>query len=133
MPQRLVWISGAVLIVLLVGACRTKPILNVADAPLATPPGATLEDVGAAVRRAGAGLGWEMQETGPSEMKGTLNLRKHVAVVNIRYTLRSVSIVYVSSENLKSNGTSIHRNYNNWVNNLRARIQEEVSLGATGG
>jgi hypothetical protein len=90
----------------------------------------TLSQRAAEIRRAGAGLGWVMQEQGPGLMRGTLNLRTHQAVVDIPYDTRRFSIRYVSSANLDYTGSTIHRNYNTWVRNLQNAIV--VQSGAQG-
>ena len=114
------------LAVTLVTACRTVPILT-PDAPLSPPASATLADIGRAVVAAGTDLGWviELQESG--EARGTLSLRDHQAVVKIRFSKQSLQIDYVSSLNLLHSGNDIHRNYNNWVKNLRVEIQKRVA------
>ena len=82
----------------------------------------TLAQRAAEIRRAGAGLGWVMQDQGPGLMRGTLNVRTHQAVVDIPYDTRRFSIRYVTSTNLDYNGSTIHRNYNSWVRNLQNAI-----------
>jgi len=84
----------------------------------------------AEIRRAGAGLGWVMQDQGPGLMRGTLNLRSHQAVVDIPYDARRFSIRYAGSTNLDYTGSTIHRNYNSWVRNLQNAIL--VQSGAQG-
>ena len=115
---------------LLVGqGCRTTaPTLNVTNAPLGTPPGSrlTLEDVSRAIWAAGKRLGWEMQQVRPGELTGTLNVRKHQAVVAITHDTSTFSINYRGSLNLRQHDGEIHRNYNNWVNNLARSIQAEM-------
>jgi hypothetical protein len=91
---------------------------------------ATLAQRAAEIRRAGAGLGWVMQDQGPGLMRGTLNIRSHQAVVEIPYDTRRFSIRYVTSTNLDYTGSTIHRNYNNWVRNLQNAIV--VQSGAQG-
>jgi hypothetical protein len=116
--------------VLLVGSgCRTTaPILNVTKEPLGAPPGSQvmLEDVSRAIWAAGKHLGWEMQQVRPGELIGTLNLRRHQAVVSITHDTSTFSINYRGSINLRHHDSEIHRNYNNWINNLRKSIQAEM-------
>ena len=61
-------------------------------------------------------------------MKGTLKLRRHVAVVAITYDAKSFSINYVSSQNLLQKGGQIHKSYNRWIRNLEGAIRREASL-----
>lgn len=113
-------------LVFLVAACN-RPVMNVDDQALNPPPGATGKQVGDAIRRAGAGLGWNMKATGPGKIEATLRLRTHVAVVDIAYSTKSFSISYKDSENLGYDGTNIHKNYNGWVQNLEKAIVAQVS------
>jgi hypothetical protein len=112
---------------LLVG-CRTAPIHNVKDAPVAVPTGqaATLASVEQAIIRAGNGLGWQMKTEKPGLIVGTLNLRTHTAVVDIPFTEKSYSILYRSSVNLDQQGDNIHSNYNGWVQNLDNAIRRQL-------
>lgn len=82
------------------------------------------------IRRAGAGLGWRMEQQGPGLVRGTLNLRTHQAVVDIPYDTQRFLIRYVSSTNLDYDGQVIHRNYNSWVQNLQRAIMAQPPVGA---
>ena len=77
--------------------------------------------------RAGAALGWQMKEERPGMLVGTLNLRKHVAVVSIPYTANSYSVQYRSSVNLDEKDGQIHKNYNGWIQNLTRGINAQLS------
>jgi hypothetical protein len=82
------------------------------------------------IRRAGAGLGWRMEQQEPGLIRGTLNLRTHQAVVDIPYDTQRFSIRYVSSNNLDYDGRAIHRNYNSWVQNLQNAIMAQPPTAA---
>jgi len=125
----------ALLVVLLivVGGCRTAPIQNVSRAPLTTVSATkvTMADVSKAISTAGGRMGWVMQEVRPGELLGILTVRKHVAVVAITHDTSTFNIAYKDSQNLMHQGDEIHRNYNRWVQNLRQAIQSEVArIGA---
>ena len=114
-------------VAILVSGCTTQPVYNVSDAPVsASKPNPTLDDVSKAIVRAGAALGWQMKQTKPGHMLGTLYLRKHVAVVDINYTAKSYSISYRDSTELDYDGTNIHKNYNGWIQNLDKGIQAQL-------
>ncbi len=110
------------------GACRTAPIRNVPDTPLASAPGArlTLKEVSKAIWRAGRDLGWRIDEVRPGELTGTLKIRRHVAVVAIVHDTSTFRISYKDSANLLHAGEEIHKRYNTWVRNLETAIQREV-------
>src|SRR4051794_10880462 len=106
----------ATIILLAAGCTGPRPIYNVSDGVISSSkPNATTEEVGKAIIRAGAALGWNMQETAPGQILGTLNLRTHMAAVNVNYDARSYSIRYKDSSNLGYDGTNIHSNYNGWI------------------
>jgi len=111
-------------------SCRTAPIYNVDHQAIATPAGKslTMKQVRAAIVRAGASRGWAMKDAGPGHLVGTLHLRTHVAVVDIRYTTKYYSIHYKSSKNLRYDGKHIHSNYNGWIENLQHDITTQLTL-----
>jgi hypothetical protein len=121
-------VVASVLVLLAVGCRGSVPVYNVTDAPVsASKPNPSLDDVGKAIQRAGATLGWQMKETKPGHMLGTLNLRKHVAVVDVNYSVKSYSIKYKDSTELDYNDGNIHPNYNGWIQILDKGIRAQLS------
>jgi hypothetical protein len=113
---------------LLLGACRIAPaVYTVNEAPvisnLSSP---AKEDVRKAILRAGATLGWQVKDNGPNAMIAVLNLRTHSATVDIPYNAKQYSILYKDSANLNYDGTSIHKNYTGWVQNLQKGIEAQL-------
>ena len=104
--------------------CKSAPVYNVVDAPITT-SGAQLQSaqVRNAIIQAGTGLGWQMREERPGLILASLNLRSHMALVEIPYDTNSYSIRYRDSTNLKYDGSKIHSNYNGWVQNLDNAIR----------
>jgi hypothetical protein len=112
------------------GACmRCGPIQNVTDVPVPSASGKALssDEVRKAIVRAGTTLGWQMNAGAPGKVAGTLNVRKHTAVVEIPYSSRSYSINYKSSVNLNEEEGQIHNNYNGWVKNLAKGIDANLA------
>lgn len=110
-------------------SCRVAPIYNVSNAPITAPKAdISLSDVEKAIMRAGASLGWQMRPTSPGLIVGTLVLRTHTAVVDIKYDTTSYSITYKDSKNLQYDGTNIHSNYNGWIQRLDNSIKAQLSL-----
>jgi hypothetical protein len=109
-------------------ACTIQPIHNVKGAPVETPGGKppTLAEVEKAVVRAGTALGWKMQPVRPGVMVGTLNLRRHSAIVDVTFDTRTFNITYKDSVELDYDGTNIHRNYNGWIQNLDKGIRAQL-------
>lgn len=120
-------IFAIILIAVLLGACRTATVYEVKSAAivsnLANP---SKDEVRKAIVRAAYGLGWQIKDNGPDAMIGTLMLREHTAVVDIPYSTKQYSIHYKSSTNLNYDGTSIHANYNGWVQNLSKAINAQL-------
>ncbi|MCA1779468.1 MAG: hypothetical protein LC637_08825 [Xanthomonadaceae bacterium] len=109
--------------------CRAgAEIRNVEDAPIAGNP--SLEKVRDAIIRAGANRGWRMSPQGDGTILGTLDVRNHVARINISYDRSSYNITYRESANLKHNPNrgTIHKNYNSWIKNLDTDIHNELVL-----
>ncbi|WP_294826405.1 hypothetical protein [Gilliamella sp. G0441] len=70
---------------------------------------------------------WKLEPIGNDTIRGHLFNRSFEVMVNIKYTEQGYSIDYYSaSENLKSSSGKVHRNYNRWVNNLDAKIKENI-------
>lgn len=114
---------------LLTVGCRTNPIYNVTDAPVTTSSRSySTGDIRAAILQAGASLGWQMKEVRPGLIIGTLNIRSHMAQVEIPYDRKSYSIIYRDSQNLDYDGSSIHSNYNGWVQKLNTAINSRISV-----
>lgn len=112
-----------------IAACaRTAPVYNVSAMPvMANKPTVSLDEVGQAIIRAGATLGWQIRKVKPGLMLGTLHLRDHTALVDITYDPTSYSITYKNSTNLHYDGKVIHKNYNGWIQNLDRAIKVQLS------
>jgi hypothetical protein len=119
----------ALLLVGAIAACaRTAPIYNVSQMPVtANKPNVSADEVGKAIIRAGAGLGWQMKQVKPGQILGTLTAREHQAVVDVTYNAQSYSINYKDSANLKYDGQMIHQNYNGWIQRLDNAIRATLS------
>lgn len=120
---------AALAVAIAVAGCTSVPIQNVSQTPATNATGKALskDQVRGAIVRAGAALGWQMRDEGPTMLVGTLQLRKHTAVVEIPYSASSYSIKYRSSENLDEKGGNIHKNYNGWIQNLTRGITAQLS------
>ena len=114
------------LLVILAG-CRSNPVLNIKNAPIQITAKHSANAIKKTIIRAGAGLGWIMKAKKTGHIVGTLIIRKHTAVVDIRYSKKNYSITYKDSTNLNYDGTNIHGNYNGWISNLNRQIQAQLS------
>ena len=115
------------IVVALLGGCRSAAIHNVSAEPLVANKPVSMDDVQKAIVRAGAGLGWQMKPVEPGLIVGTLNLRTHMAMVDIKYDTKTYSITYKDSSDLDYDGKSIHKNYNGWIQNLDNGIRTQLS------
>jgi len=111
---------------------RTAPILNFPENPVvvASSHAMTVQDVSTAIILAATRKGWEAKDDGHGYIVATLRPRQHVAVVQIKYSPRSYSIMYLSSQNLRHRKNEIHKNYNRWVEALKGEIDKQLSLVA---
>ena len=120
----------ALAVLLLAASCAsTRPIVNVTNAPVVASPAkvASATQVRDAIMRAGKSLGWQMTEANPGLINGRLNLRKHTAVIDVRYSAKTYSILYKDSSNLDYHNGQIHKNYHGWIENLDRSIQNELA------
>jgi len=122
---------ACVVVSAVVGCRGGGQIYQVKDAPIQTATGKvpSIEDVQKAIITAGAGLGWQMTVAKPGEIIGTLNVRSHQAVVSIPYTVKSYSILYKDSSNLKydADKQTIHENYSGWIQRLDGAIRSGLT------
>src|SRR5437762_7756330 len=104
-------VALALVITIAITACaRNAPVYNLPEAPVtASKPNASLDEVGKAIIRAGATLGWQMKQVKPGLILGTLNVREHMAAVDVQYTPQSYSIQYKDSSNLNYDAQKIGR------------------------
>jgi hypothetical protein len=105
--------------VFLMGA-RQVPLTD--PQPLAVPAGLKIEQVSKAIRAALAGRAWAVTSEEPGHIVSTLNVREHMAKIDIVYDVRTITIKYLESGELmyaeKKGQRVIHRNYLNWIQNL---------------
>lgn len=116
---------------LTLSACaRTGPVRNVSDAPIAASEDLTQKDIRTAIIRAGSSRGWRMDPQSEGHILAVLNIRDHVAKVDIYYNESSYDIVYRDSENLNydSEKETIHSNYNGWIQNLELDINNYLAV-----
>lgn len=105
--------------VFLMGA-RQVPLTD--PQPIAVPAGLKVEQVSKAIRAALAGRGWAVTSEEPGHIVSTLNVREHMAKIDIVYDVQTITIKYLESGELmyaeKKGQRVIHRNYLNWILNL---------------
>ncbi len=106
-------------VVFLMGA-RQVPLTD--PQPIAVPAGLKVEQVSKAIRAALAGRAWAVTSEEPGHIVSTLNVREHMAKIDIVYDVQTITIKYLESGELmyaeKKGQRMIHRNYLNWILNL---------------
>ncbi|WP_428025188.1 hypothetical protein [Arcobacter sp.] len=110
--------------------CGVATVYNVKNNPVTSEKKLTKQDMYKAIYAAGATLGWKITKVKDGLAQGQLNLRKHMALVDISYNEKDYSITYNNSLNLnydKEKGT-IHNNYNGWILNLQKAINTQIQL-----
>jgi hypothetical protein len=100
--------------------------------PVQVPAGVKLQDVSKAIKVGIGRRGWVVTKDENSQIEATLNVRSHMAKVNIPYSTKEVAIHYAGSDNLdyqEKNGVKyIHGNYVKWAKNMQSDIQRELQL-----
>ncbi len=114
---------------LAVTACRTnEPMYEPRNVPIVAPAGATLQQIGQAIKQAGAGIGWQMMDQAPGLIRGKITQRELTAEVDVRYDTNSFSITHAgSSENMRAVGGEVGPAYNRWIRNLEQKILAQTS------
>ena len=121
------WLTIVFVGILFIAGCRSAPLYNVERSSFNVSEQKSMTEITEAIQRAGTRLGWQMNVERPGLMIGTLNLRSHQAVVEIPYDTTGFAIAYRDSTDLDYDGTSIHKNYNSWVQNLEREIRVQAS------
>ncbi|RYA23194.1 hypothetical protein [Malaciobacter marinus] len=123
-------VAGILALALLVlSGCRTATIYNVKNTPVELNKKVSEDKMYKAIKVAGLGLGWRVSKIKPGLAKAQLNIRNHMAQVEIPYNSKEFSIIYKNSLNLKYDSTkkTIHSNYNGWIQNLENAINLQLS------
>ena len=100
--------------------------------PVSVPAGMALTDVAKAIKVGIVRRGWVVTKDGNGQIEAVLNVRSHMAKVNIPYSTKEVAIHYAGSDNLdyqeKDGVKYIHGNYVKWAKNMQSDIQRELQL-----
>jgi hypothetical protein len=134
MFRKRAWFSLLLLSTLafLMGA-RQVPLTD--PEPLAVPAGLKIEQVAKAIKASLVGRNWGITKDEPGRITSTLNLREHMAKIEIAYDLKTIRIRYLDSGELmyaeKKGQRMIHRNYLNWIQNLVNDMNRNLTLVQT--
>jgi hypothetical protein len=75
---------------------------------------------------------WQVERVEPTQILASIDVRqRHHAQIAIDYNPADFTIRYRDSQGLEYEDGEIHRNYNRWVNSLRAEILHQLKLPKT--
>ena len=124
--------SGLLLVSALLFLMGARQVPLTDPEPIAVPAGVKIEQVTKAIKAALVGRTWVVAQEEPGHMVATLNLREHMAKIDIVYDLQTIKIQYLDSGELmyaeKKGQRVIHRNYLNWIANLRNDMNRNLTL-----
>lgn len=119
---------GALALVLGAACAPLAPIQNYPNQPLTTNRPVSLDEVGKAIRAAGASLRMQMQQVRPGVIQATyIGTKARSAVMEIKYDTKQYSITYKDSQGMQYDGNNILKGYNGWVENLDKNIRAQLS------
>jgi hypothetical protein len=123
---------GLLLVPILVFLMGARQVPLVDPEPVAVPAGLALEQVAKAIKASLVGRTWAVSQEEPGHIVSTLNLREHMAKIDIVYDLQTIRIRYVDSSELmyaeKKGQRVIHRNYLSWIQNLVNDMNRNLTL-----
>ena len=119
--------GGLALSVVLAAGCRTQPVYEVVAAPIPVVAGKTftMPEVEKAIVRGGARAGWLVLPEGPGRLSARYQQGNHSATVGIDHDTKAYNIK-MRDTSVRNDGTSVHRAYNQWVQNLDRSIRVEL-------
>lgn len=124
--------SGLLLVAALVFLMGARQVPLTDPEPVAVPAGLKLEQVTKAIKAALVGRTWAVTSEEPGHIVSTLNLREHMAKIDIVYDLQTIRIKYLDSGELlyaqKKGQRMIHHNYLNWIQNLVTDMNRNLML-----
>ncbi len=116
------------ILVLLSGCQTTVPVYNAKNISISPRLSAANEEIAEAIWSAARRQGWKTEIVGEWKIKAVKHIRSHSLTVLINYSKSSFDISYVDSNNLKFDGSNIHKNYNIWIHQLEESIQNEIKF-----
>jgi hypothetical protein len=114
------YVGLLIIAVTLVGCKNTMLVHDYIDQPVPSyaQETSTTNSLEKSIVSAAISLGWTAQVVDQANIIATLKIRTHRLVVDISHDDKSFSIKYKDSTNLLYDGENIHRQYDNWINNL---------------
>jgi hypothetical protein len=114
------------LVVVAAAYARATPMVQYTDVVVQSDKPLTHEQVKKVILQAASQRHWTASERDGGRIRLSYARGKFNAIVDVTYTTRKYSIVYVDSNNLnydtRGGGPSIHPTYNSWVTSLKQGI-----------
>jgi hypothetical protein len=125
---RRAFVGTATVIAIAACASASVPVQNYQAVPIAAKTNPSLDQIGKAIVSGSSAAGWQANEVRPGVIVATYKIRQHFAIVDIAYTNNAYNITFKEGDpGLKFDGSTIHQNYNGWVNNLEKVIRAHVN------
>jgi hypothetical protein len=124
--------SGLLLVSALVFLMGARQVPLTDPEPIAIPAGLKIEQVTKAIKASLVGRTWTVTSEEPGHIVSTLNLREHMAKIDIVYDAQTIKIAYLDSGELlyaeKKGQRMIHHNYLAWIQNLVNDMNRNLTL-----
>jgi len=124
--------SGLLLVSALVFLMGARQVPLTDPDPIAIPAGLKIDQVTKAIKAALVGRTWAVTSEEPGHIVSTLNLRTHMAKIDIAYDVQTIKITYLDSGDLlyaeKKGQRMIHHNYLAWIQNLVTDMNRNLTL-----
>jgi hypothetical protein len=124
--------SGLLLVSALVFLMGARQVPLTDPEPIAVPAGLKIEQITKAIKAALVGRAWAVTSEDTGHIVSTLNLREHMAKIDIVYDVQTIRIKYLDSGELlyaeKKGQRMIHHNYLNWIQNLVNDMNRNLML-----
>ena len=124
--------SGLLLVSALVFLMGARQVPLTDPEPIAVPAGMKIDQVTKAIKASLVGRTWAVASEEPGHIVSTLNLREHMAKIDIVYDVQTIRIKYLDSGELlyaeKKGQRMIHHNYLNWIQNLVTDMNRNLTL-----
>ena len=118
------FVLAALVSPLVLGACRSAVLTT----PTGSARGLTAEQLKQCILTAGTRREWKMDASQPGKIVATQTRRGHVAVCDIAYDDKGYKISLNKATTLVNPDGTVHVKYNQWVNNLRQDIDQEIQV-----
>jgi hypothetical protein len=121
-------VAAVALSVVLAAGCKTQPVFEVIASPIPQAAGRTpsMDDIQKAIVRGGARAGWQVLPEAPGRLSARYQSGNHIANVAIDHDTKAYSIK-MRDTSVRNDGASVHRAYNQWVQNLDRSVRVELA------